>query len=119
MPHSYANLAPVMPEIVMTCLAIFLLMAELVIKQKEMLGLFSIISAGIVCYLVLGSAGETFGACSYPTGTARSSSYLPGKSRSYGPDISQYLQTMKINFGEYYALAALCDAWHDAHGVCS
>ena len=105
MPIAMPNLAPVMPEIVMTCLAIFLLMAELVIKQKEMLGLFSIISAGIVCYLVLGSAGETFGGMFVSDGYSTFFKLIFLVNLVLTVLISpKYLQTMKINFGEYYAL---------------
>ena len=105
MPIAMPNLAPVMPEIAMTFLAIVLLMADLVIRQKDTLGLISIISTGIVLYLVLGSAGETF------SGMFVSDGYSTFFKLIFLANLiltvlisSRYLQTMRINFGEYYAL---------------
>ena len=53
------DLGPVMLEIVMTCLALLILLSELVIKRKETIA-FSIVSVAVVTYLLAGSAGITF-----------------------------------------------------------
>ena len=60
MQFAMPNLVPVMPEIGLTCLAIFILMADLVIKRKETIALMSIISICVVAYLLIGSMGTTF-----------------------------------------------------------
>lgn len=105
MPIAMPNLAPVMPEIVMTCLAILLLMADLVIRQKDTLGLISIISAGIVLYLVLGSSGETFAGMFISDGYSMFFKLIFLANLILTVLISsRYLQIMRINFGEYYAL---------------
>jgi NADH-quinone oxidoreductase subunit N len=105
MPIAMPNLGPVMPEIVMTCIAILLLMAELVINRKETLGFLSIISAGIVSYLLLGSGGETFGGMFVSDGYSTFFKLIFLVNLVLTVLISpRYLQTMRINFGEYYAL---------------
>jgi len=99
------NLTPVMPELVMTCAAIILLMAELVIKRKETLGFLAIISAGLISYFLLGSAGTTFGGMFVSDGYSTFFKLIFMANLVLTVLISpKYLQTMKINFGEYYAL---------------
>jgi NADH-quinone oxidoreductase subunit N len=106
MPIAMPNLTPVMPEIVMTCVAIVMLLAELVINRKETLGFFSIISAGMVSYLLLGSAGTTFGGMFVSDGYSTFFKLIFMANLVLTILISpKYLQTMRINFGEYYALA--------------
>jgi NADH-quinone oxidoreductase subunit N len=54
------DLGPVMPEIVMSCLALTILLADLIIKRKETIALLSLISVGAVAYVLTGSMGTTF-----------------------------------------------------------
>jgi len=106
MPIAMPNLTPVMPEVVMTCAAIILLMAELVIKRKETIGFLSILSVGLISYLLLGSAGTTFGGMFVSDGYSTFFKLIFMVNLVLTVLISpKYLQTMRINFGEYYALA--------------
>ena len=106
MPIAMPNLTPVMPELVMTCAAIILLMAELVIKRKETLGFLAIISACLISYFLLGSAGTTFGGMFVSDGYSTFFKLIFMANLVLTVLISpKYLQTMRINFGEYYALA--------------
>jgi NADH-quinone oxidoreductase subunit N len=105
MPLIMPNLKPVMPEIVMTIIAIAILMAELVIKRKDTLAFLSIISAGVIAFTLIGSTGTTFG------GMFISDGYSTFFKLIFIVNIiltvlisSNYLVTMKINFGEYYSL---------------
>ncbi len=105
MPIAMPNLIPVMPELVMTGVAIILLMAELVIKRKETLGFLSLISVGLISYLLLGSAGTTFGGMFVSDGYSTFFKLIFMANLVLTVLISpKYLQTMRINFGEYYAL---------------
>ena len=99
------DLTPVMPEIVMTVAAIFMLMAELVIKRKDAIGFLTIIGACIAFYTLLGSMGTTFG------GMYVSDGYSTFFKLIFFINLiltvlmsSKYLDTLKINFGEYYSL---------------
>lgn len=56
----FPDLAPVMPEIVMTSAAVVLLMLELCFKNKAVLALVGILTAGAVLYIMPTSVGETF-----------------------------------------------------------
>jgi len=106
MPIAMPNLTPVMPEVVMTCVAIIMLMAELVIKRKETLGFLTILSVGLISYLLLGSAGTTFGGMFVSDGYSTFFKLIFMVNLVLTVLISpKYLQTMRINFGEYYALA--------------
>ena len=106
MPIAMPNLTPVMPEVVMTCVAIIMLMAELVIKRKETLGFLTILSVGLISYLLLGSAGTTFGGMFVSDGYSTFFKLIFMANLVLTVLISpKYLQTMRINFGEYYALA--------------
>jgi len=106
MPIAMPNLTAVMPEVVMTCVAIIMLMAELVIRRKETLGFLTIISVGLISYLLLGSAGTTFGGMFVSDGYSTFFKLIFMANLVLTVLISpKYLQTMRINFGEYYALA--------------
>ena len=106
MPIAMPNLTAVMPEVVMTCVAIIMLMAELVIKRKETLGFLTILSVGLISYLLLGSAGTTFGGMFVSDGYSTFFKLIFMTNLVITILISpKYLQTMRINFGEYYALA--------------
>lgn len=105
MPFVMPDFNPVMPEIVMTVIAIAMLMLELVIKRKETLAFLTIIGAGIASYTLVGSMGTTFG------GMYVSDGYSTFFKLIFLVNLiltvlmsSKYLETLKINFGEYYSL---------------
>ena len=99
------DLTPVMPEMVMTVVAIVMLMADLVIKRKETVGFLTIIGASVAFYTLAGSLGATFG------GMYISDGYSTFFKLIFLVNLiltvlmsSKYLETLKINFGEYYSL---------------
>ncbi|MBI5076651.1 MAG: NADH-quinone oxidoreductase subunit N [Nitrospirae bacterium] len=105
MPLTMPNLTPVMPEMVMTVMAIVMLMAELVIKRKETIGFLTIIGASAASFTLVGSLGTTFG------GMYISDGYSTFFKLIFLVNLiltvlmsSKYLETVKINFGEYYSL---------------
>lgn len=99
------DLGPMLPEIVMLCLALFALVVDLIIKKKEVVALISIISVAIVGYLLGVSSGEVF------SGMFISDSYslffkiifLISLTLSVLLSI-RYVRIEKVNFGEYYSL---------------
>lgn len=99
------DLGPMLPEIVMLCLALFALVVDLIIKKKEVVALISIISVAIVGYLLGVSSGETF------SGMFISDSYslffkiifLISLTLSVLLSI-RYVRIEKVNLGEYYSL---------------
>lgn len=99
------DLGPMMPEIIMLCLALFALVIDLIVKKKEVVAIISIISAGVVGYLLTGSSGEVF------SGMFVSDSYslffkiifLLNLVLSVLLSV-RYVRIEKVNFGEYYSL---------------
>ncbi len=105
MPIVMPNLKPVMPEIVMTVLALVMLMAELVVKRKETLAFLTIISAAVVAFMMAGSGGTTFGGMFVSDGYSSFFKLIFIANLILTVLIStKYLETLRINFGEYYSL---------------
>jgi len=106
MPLIMPDLTPVMPEIVMTIAAIVMLMAELVIKRKETIGFLTIIGAcAAIYYTLMGSPGTTFGGMYVSDGYSTFFKIIFLINLILTVLMSpKYLQTLKINFGEYYSL---------------
>jgi NADH-quinone oxidoreductase subunit N len=99
------DLTPVMPEILMTLLALLVLMADLVIKRKETLGVMTILSAGIVSFALAGSMGTTFGGMFVSDGYSSFFKFIFMLNVILTVLISmKYLVIERINFGEYYSL---------------
>ncbi len=99
------DLGPVMPEIALTVLALFILMADLVIKRKETIALMSIISVGVVAYLLVGSFGTTFNGMYVSDGYSTFFKLIFIVNVILTVLISvKYIEIEKVNFGEYYSL---------------
>ena len=99
------DLGPVMPEIVMTCLALLILLSELVIKRKETIAFLSIVSVAIVTYLLAGSAGTTFNGMFIADGYSLFFKLIFMLNVVLTVLISvKYIAIEKVNFGEYYSL---------------
>jgi NADH-quinone oxidoreductase subunit N len=106
MQFTIPDLNPVMPEIVMTCLALFILMADLVIKRKESIAFLSIISVAVVTYVMSGAKLDT---------TFNGMFIMDGYSLFFKLIFMinvvltilisvKYIAVEKVNFGEYYSL---------------
>ena len=99
------DLGPVMPEIVMTCLALLILLSDLVIKRKETIAFLSIVSVAVVTYLLAGSTGTTFKGMFIADGYSLFFKLIFMLNVILTVLISvKYIAIEKVNFGEYYSL---------------
>ncbi|MCX5717693.1 MAG: NADH-quinone oxidoreductase subunit N [Nitrospirae bacterium] len=105
---SMPDLGPVMPEIVMTCLALLILLADLVIKRKETIAFLSIVSVAAVTYLLVGSTGITFNGMFIADNYSLFFKLIFMLNVVLTVLISvKYIAIEKVNFGEYYSLILL------------
>ncbi|PKL52241.1 MAG: NADH-quinone oxidoreductase subunit N [Nitrospira bacterium HGW-Nitrospira-1] len=99
------DLGPVMPEISLAVLALFILLADLFIKRKETIALMSIISVGVAAYLLPGSMGATFNGMYISDGYSAFFKFIFIANVILTVLISvKYIEIEKVNFGEYYCL---------------
>lgn len=105
MPFVMPDLRPVLPEIVMTVLALAILLADLVIKRKETIAFLSIVSVALVTYVLVGSMGTTFNGMFLADGYSMFFKLIFMLNVILTVLISvKYIVIEKVNFGEYYAL---------------
>jgi NADH-quinone oxidoreductase subunit N len=99
------DLRPLMPEIIMTVLALFILLADLVIKKKETVGFLTMICAAVVTYSLAGSFGTTFNGMFVSDGYSMFFKLIFLLNVILTVLISvRYIEIEKVNLGEYYAL---------------
>lgn len=105
MPIPFPDLKPAMPELIMTGAAAVLLIADLIFRKKAVLGLFSIIAAAAVFFVLPMSIGETF------NGTFISDAYSTSFKIIFIISLVltvllslRYIQKEKAEYGEYYSL---------------
>ena len=99
------DLGPVLPEIVMTVLALAILLADLVIKRKETIAFLSIAGVALVTYVLVGSMGTTFNGMFLSDGYSMFFKLIFMLNVILTVLISvKYIVIEKVNFGEYYAL---------------
>lgn len=99
------DIGPLMPEIIMTSLALAVLMLDLLIKRKDVIALLSIITAGIVVYSMKGPMGEAFSGMFISDGYSMFFKLIFLASLLLSILISvKYIETEKVNLGEYYSL---------------
>lgn len=105
MPFVMPDLRPVLPEIVMTVLALAILLADLVIKRKETIAFLSIVGVALVTYVLVGSMGTTFNGMFLADGYSMFFKLIFMLNVILTVLISvKYIVIEKVNFGEYYAL---------------
>lgn len=105
MPFVMPDLRPVLPEIVMTVLALAILLADLVIKRKETIAFLSIVGVALVAYVLPGSMGTTFNGMFLSDGYSMFFKLIFMLNVILTVLISvKYIVIEKVNFGEYYAL---------------
>ena len=99
------DIGPVIPEIVMTAVALIVLIADLLIKKKEVLALFSIVGVAAVAHTLAGSSGVTFGGMFISDGysTFFKIIFLVNVILSVLISI-KYIAVERVNYGEYYSL---------------
>lgn len=105
MEFQFPNLGPITPELIMTGIALFILMADLFIKKKEALAFLGIIGTVIVVYYTLvTTAGTTFGGMIVSDGYSTFFKLLFLINLILTILISvKYITVEKMNLGEYYA----------------
>ena len=99
------DLRPVLPEILMIVLALTALMADLVLKRKETIAFFSVLSALGVAYAAAISQGSTFSGMFVADGYAIFFKVIFLVNLALTVMISEkYIAVERVNFGEYYSL---------------
>lgn len=100
------DVRPMMPELLMVCLAMAVLVIDLFTKRKDIIALLSIITAGIVGYSAMASSpGETFSGMYIADGYSLFFKIIFLISLILSTLISiKYIEIEKVNFGEYYSL---------------
>src|SRR5664279_4048987 len=97
------DLGPIMPEIVLTVLALLVLVADLVIKRTETIGLMSIIAAAVVAYTLQGAQGVAFNGMFISDGYSVFFKLIFLLNLILTVLISvKYIKIVRVNFGEYY-----------------
>jgi NADH-quinone oxidoreductase subunit N len=98
------DISPMVPEIVMACLALVVLMMDLVIRRKGITALFSIITAVVVGCTLTNSSGPALGMY-IADGYSSFFKLIFLISLVLSVLISiKYIKIEKVNFGEYYSL---------------
>ena len=101
----FPDLGPVMPEILLTCLALLVLLLDLVMKRKETIAAMCVVVALVVAYSLVGSGGVTFGGMFISDGYSQFFKVIFLISLALSVLISiTYIKVEKSNHGEYYAL---------------
>jgi NADH-quinone oxidoreductase subunit N len=99
------DVTPMIPEIVMTCLALVVLMMDLAIKRKGITALLSIITAVVVGFTLMNSWGAAFSGMFVSDGYSSFFKLIFLISLVLSVLISiKYIKIEKVNFGEYYSL---------------
>lgn len=99
------DIRPMMPELLMVCLVMAVLVIDLFTKRKDIIALLSIITAGIVGYSAMASSGETFSGMYIADGYSLFFKIIFLISLILSTLISiKYIEIEKVNFGEYYCL---------------
>jgi NADH-quinone oxidoreductase subunit N len=101
----FPDLGPVMPEIILSCAAMLVLLLDLVTRKKEGLAVVSIIAAGIVGYSMMSAQGVTFSGMftADPYGLFFKLIFLTSLILSVLISI-KYISVERVNYGEYYSL---------------
>jgi NADH-quinone oxidoreductase subunit N len=99
------DLWPMIPEIVMSCLALAVLMVDLFIRRKEITALLSVVTAGVVGLMLMNSSGTVFSGMYIADGFANFFKLIFLISLVLCALISiRYIKIEQVNFGEYYSL---------------
>jgi len=99
------DLTPMMPELLMTALALTVLLLDLVIKKKEIVALISMAGVALVTLSLFGPKGETFGSMFISDGYSTFFKLIFVVNVILSVLISiKYIAVERVNHGEYYAL---------------
>jgi NADH-quinone oxidoreductase subunit N len=99
------DITPVIPEILMACLALAVMMLDLAIKRKGITALLAIITAVFVGASMLSSSGQAFSGMFISDGYSFFFKLIFLISLVLSVLISvRYIKIEKVDFGEYYSL---------------
>ncbi len=100
------DLAPMMPELVMTALALVVLLADLLIRKKEVIALISMAGVAFVALtLFYAPGGATFGTMYISDGYSTFFKVIFFINVILSVLISiKYIAVERVNYGEYYSL---------------
>jgi NADH-quinone oxidoreductase subunit N len=99
------DLTPMMPELLMTALALIVLLLDLLIKKKEVVALISIAGVALVGLALFGPKGDTFGNMFISDGYSTFFKFIFIVNVILTILISiKYIAVERVNYGEYYAL---------------
>ena len=99
------DLSPLIPELVLTGLALIILLADLLIRKKEIVALMSIAAVCGVALTLVGSSGETFSGMFISDGYSTFFKIIFLVNVVLSVLISmKYIIVEKVNYGEYYSL---------------
>lgn len=99
------DLTPMMPELLMTALALIVILIDLLIKKKEVIALISIAGVAVVALSLVGSSGMTFGGMYISDGYSTFFKLIFFINVILSILISiKYIAVERINYGEYYSL---------------
>jgi len=105
MQLALSALRPVMPEVIMTILALAILLADLVFKRKETIGVLSMMVVAVVTCALPGSLGTAFHGMFISDGYSMFFKMIFILNVILTILISmKYIEIEKVNLGEYYSL---------------
>ena len=105
MNFQFPDLTPMMPELVMTALALAVLLLDLVIKKKEVLALISMAGVAFASLTLFGPPGVTFGTMYIADGYSTFFKIIFFINVILTVLISiKYIAIERVNNGEYYSL---------------
>jgi NADH-quinone oxidoreductase subunit N len=105
MNFQFPDLTPMMPELVMTALALAVLLLDLVIKKKEVLALISMAGVAFASLTLFGPSGSTFGTMYIADGYSTFFKLIFFINVILTVLISiKYIAIERVNYGEYYSL---------------
>lgn len=99
------DLYPMLPELRMTALALIVLLLDLLIRKKEVIGLVTLVGTIWVAWTLRGSYGTTFGTMFISDGYSTFFKLIFFINVFFSVLISmKYIAVEKVNRGEYYGL---------------
>ena len=105
MNFQFPDLTPMMPELVMTALALAVLLLDLVIKKKEVIALISMAGVAFASLTLFAPPGITFGTMYIADGYSTFFKIIFFINVILTVLISiKYIAVERVNYGEYYSL---------------
>jgi len=99
------DLSPMMPELLMTALALIVLLLDLLIRKKEVIALISMAGVALVAFYLFGPKGTAFGNMFISDGYSTFFKLIFVVNVILSVLISiKYIAVEGVNYGEYYAL---------------